>query len=101
MSDFEDELAAANDELNEEAGEAFTYDGVLYAKGLMNEPDEVVSILPAGEDTVDEVTLDARRTLFSVRPVPKKRLVYLGVTYACRDVYPVTGGLYRFKLYRP
>lgn len=101
MSDYDDELKAANAELNEEAGEPFTYNGVPYAFGLMNEPDPTINFMPAGEDTVDDVTVDVLRSLFSSVPVAKKRFVYLGVTYQCRNVFPVTGGLYRFKLYIP
>jgi len=100
MSDFYDELEEANAALNEEAGEPFTYDGVSYARGLFMEPDVSVQILAAGEDSDDELTVDVEQSLFASPPVAKKRLVYNGVTYNCRAVFPVSGGLYRFRIYR-
>ena len=100
MSDFFDELTEGNAQLNASAGEPFTYDGVAIARGLFTEADPTISFMGSGEDTVDEITVDVEQSLFSVAPVAKKRLVYLGVTYNCRTVTPISGGLYRFKCYR-
>ncbi len=100
MSDFYDELTAANAEFITEAGEPVTYDGVAFPNALVTEADPLMQLLPAGESADDELTVEIQISLFVTPPVAKKRMVYNGVTYNCRNVFPVSGGMYRFKCYR-
>lgn len=99
-----DELSDGHNELETEAGEAAVYhgpNGDVNFKGVFEEVNPSTTLVLAAADVMDSLTCDAKRSWFATAPVAKKKVTYLGKTYVVRDVFPITGNAYRFKLYVP
>jgi hypothetical protein len=98
---YYDELNDGHKEMQAEAGEVAVYDNTVTFLGLFEEIDPASQIAAAGFDEVDSLICDATKDQFVTAPVKGKRVLYRSRTYVVRNVYEISGLVYRFRLYLP